>query len=261
MKRFLIKANKRLMSFYLLIILLVIWQLAPSLGWTNPMYVPSLSTIATEAVKMTIPQVLLNVGVSLRRVLIGFLLCVAGGLPLAFLMGGAVPKVALALRSLMQFLSQIPAYILFPVITMIWGPGEKSIAIVIFWSGFWPLLFTTIQGIQDIDPKLIRCARTMNAGPLTLFVKVILPAVLPNLMRGIRLGMTNCFLILIGAETMGGESGIGWLINHSQRMGQVPLIYLGAILAAVLGFLLNLLMLKLENRIVKWKQLPEDAAA
>jgi len=258
MKHIIGRANNTLMNFYLLIALLLLWQFAPALGLVNPMYVPALSTVAKEAGAMTVNAVLRQVGLSLWRVARGFAICTALALPLAFLMAGAVPKAAEALGMLMSFLSQIPAYILYPVIVLIWGSGDVAIITVICWSGFWPLLFTLIQGIKEIDPKLIICAKTMNTGPIKLFSKIVFPAVFPNVMRGIRIGLTNSFLILIGAETMGGDGGIGWLISNSQRMAKIPRIYLGVILAAVLGFLLNYIMSRVEQSVVRWKPVMED---
>jgi NitT/TauT family transport system permease protein len=258
MKRFLIAANNKLMGFYLLIIVLVLWEIAPAMGWVNPTYIPAISTIVGEAIAVG-PTLFVHIGVSFRRVLIGFACCVIVGLPLAFILGGAIPKAATVLRALMQFLSQIPAYILYPVIVMIAGAGEFPIEIVIFWAGFWPILFTTIQGIQDIDPKVIRAAKAMSAKPVFLFFKVVVPSVFPNIMRGIRLGMTSCFLILIGAETMGGKEGIGWLISNSNRMAKINRMYVGVFLSAILGFALNYAMQKLESGVTKWKEVPEEA--
>ncbi|MDR1599083.1 MAG: ABC transporter permease [Oscillospiraceae bacterium] len=257
MKRFLTALNDRLSGYYILIAILVIWQIAPSLGWTNPTYIPPPSTILTKS-EVSLLTVATHILVSFRRVLAGFLVCAAVGLPLAFLLGGAAPKAAAALRALMQFLSQIPPYILYPVVALFIGVGERAIIIIVFWSGMWPLLFSTIQGIQDIDPSLIRAARAMGARPLFLFFKVVVPGVFPNLTRGVRLGMTNCFLILIGAETMGGKEGIGWFISNSSRMAKINRVYLGAFLVAALGVALNWAMVKLEKNVVKWKRVPDE---
>ncbi|MDR1061470.1 MAG: ABC transporter permease subunit [Clostridiales bacterium] len=258
MGRLVSRANGALMHFYLLIALLLLWQFAPALGLVNPMFVPALSTVAREAGAMTPQTVLLHVWISFWRVLRGFSICAALALPLAFLMAGAAPKASGALGMLMSFLSQIPAYILYPIIVLLWGSGDRAILTVICWSGFWPLLFTAIQGIRDVDPKLILCARAMGTNPILLFGKIILPAVFPNIMRGVRIGLTNSFLILIGAETMGGENGIGWMISNAQRMAKIPRIYLGVILAAALGFLLNFIVARVERRVVRWKPVTED---
>jgi NitT/TauT family transport system permease protein len=259
MKRFLIALNDKLMGFYLLIAMLVLWQVAASAGWVNASYIPAITTIAHEGAVLGVGVVLNHILSSLRRVAVGFVFCAAAGLPAAFILGGAIPKASTVLNALLQFLSQIPPYIIFSVILLLFGPGEISIEFVVFWSGFWPTLFTIIQGVQDIDSMLIRAAKSMKANPVFLFFKVVVPAVLPNIMRGIRLGMTNCFLILIAAETMGATDGIGWLISNGVRMGKVNRVFLGAFLVAIVGFALNYAMQVLEANTTKWKRLSEEA--
>jgi len=247
----------------LIILLIILWEAAPRLGWANPTFIPPFSTVLNTVFGAggdTPPSIAIShIANSLRRVLIGFAICVILGVPIAFLLGGAFPKVTPWLRSLFQFLSQIPPYILYPVIILFMSQGETGIIFIITWTGFWPVLFTTLAGIADIDPKLIKCARGMNANRFVIFFKVVIPAVFPNIMRGIRLGLNVGFLILIGAETMGANSGVGWLIQNAQRMGNVNRIYLGALMAAIIGSLLNWVMEKIESRVVSWKPLPEEA--
>jgi NitT/TauT family transport system permease protein len=257
-KGFLFALNNKLMNFYMLFLFLFVWQFAPALGWVNPVFIPAFSTIMGEAAEMTLPVVLLHIAFSLRRVVIGFLICMAAALPVGFILAGAMPRIAAVLQALMKFLSQIPPYILYSVIAIVSGPGEKAIIFVIVWSAFWPILFTTIQGINDIDTRLILCARSMSAGPILIFFKVVLPAVFPNLMRGVRQGMTMAFLMLIGAESMGAQSGIGWLIHNAQNMGYINRIYLGALMTAVVGFLLNYTMSFLEKKLTIWKEADEN---
>jgi NitT/TauT family transport system permease protein len=118
-----------------------------------------------------------------------------------------------------------------------------------------------MAGIQNVDPLLVRCAKAMSAGPVTIFFKVVLPAAFPAIMTGIRSGLTMSFLMLIGAESMGADSGLGWLIHNAQSMGFVPRIYLGAILVAGVGLLLNVLLEALEKSIVDWKETTEGRHA
>jgi NitT/TauT family transport system permease protein len=257
-KKILFGLNDKLMNVYLLILFILLWQFAPALGWTNPIFIPSFSTIIYEAAALTLPKVLMHVGHSLRRVIVGFVICMAAALPVGFILAGALPRIAAVLQALMKFLSQIPPYILYSVIAIVSGPGEKAITFVIVWSAFWPVLFTTIQGIGDIDARLIRCARSMSAGHISVFFKVVVPAVFPNLMRGVRQGMTMAFLMLIGAESMGAQSGIGWLIHNAQVMGYINRIYLGALLTAVIGFLLNFTMTYIEKKLTVWKEVSEN---
>ncbi len=253
--------HNKLLSWYLFLLLLLIWELAPRLGWVSPVFVPPFSEVIRVGLDMTVIKMIVYISVSLKRVFIGFLLAAALALPVGFILAGALPAVARFLKTLTVFLSQIPPFILFPIFVVIAGVGEGGIYTVIFWSSFWPILFTTMAGIQNVDPLLVRCAKAMSAGPVTIFFKVVLPAAFPAIMTGIRSGLTMSFLMLIGAESMGADSGLGWLIHNAQSMGFVPRIYLGAILVAGVGLLLNVLLEALEKSIVDWKETPEGRHA
>lgn len=258
MIQFLRQVNSKLMSLYLFILLILVWEIVPRTGLVSPVFVPPFSRIVQVGIDLSLTKILLYISVSLKRVFVGFLISTALALPVGFILAGALPAVARFIRPLTVFLSQIPPFILFPIFVIIIGVGEGGIYTVIFWSSFWPILFTTIAGIQNVDPLLVRCARAMSAGRVQIFFKVVLPAAFPAIMTGIRSGLTMSFLMLIGAESMGADSGLGWLIHNAQSMGFVPRIYLGAILVAGVGLALNYLLEALEKSIVDWKEIPED---
>lgn len=261
MRRVLASLNNRLLSWYLFILFLLLWELVPRLGLVNPIFVPPFSRVIQTGLDLSVFNIIVYIAISLKRVFIGFLLAALLALPVGFILAGALPAVARFLRPLTVFLSQIPPFILFPIFVIIIGVGEGGIYTVIFWSSFWPILFTTISGIQSVDPLLVRCAKGMSAGPVTIFFKVVLPAAFPAIMTGIRSGLTMSFLMLIGAESMGADSGMGWLIHNAQSMGFIPRIYLGAIMVAGVGLALNYLLEALEKTIVDWKEVPEGKNA
>jgi len=249
--------HSKLSGTYLIIIFILVWQFSHNFGWTNPLYVPPFTTVIDDGAYIGISKILIHISISLKRVIVGFAISASIALPLGFVLGGGVPKLAKVLRPLISFLQQIPPYILYPVFMLVIGPGENGIHLVIFWSVFWPVLNTTIQGVGELDAKLIRAARTMSAKGVTVFFKIVLPAVFPNLMRGIRSGLTMGFLMLIGAESMGADSGLGWMINNAQRMAWVPRVYLGALIVCIIGFLLNWWLGVIERTFVDWKQVTE----
>jgi NitT/TauT family transport system permease protein len=253
LKKLLVSINDKLIGTYLIVLFILVWQFASNFGWTNPHYVPPFTTVLADGAFIGAEKIFIHIAISLKRVVVGFTIACLAGLPLGFILGGGIPKVAEVLRPLITFLQQIPPYILYPVFMLIIGPGENGIHLVIFWSVFWPVLNTTTQGMREIDAKLIRCARSMSASGLTVFFKVVMPAVFPNLMRGIRNGLTMGFLMLIGAESMGADSGIGWMINNAQRMAWVPRVYLGALIVCIVGFLLNWWLGVIERTFVDWK--------
>ncbi|NLD46182.1 MAG: ABC transporter permease subunit, partial [Clostridiaceae bacterium] len=95
---------------------------------------------------------------------------------------------------------------------------------------------------------------------LTIFFKIIIPGALSSILTGMRTGMTMSFMMLIGAETLGADSGLGWLIHNAKSMGFIPRIYLAAILIAVLGLGVNYIFQWLEENIIIWKEVTHDKA-
>ena len=258
MRKFLSEWSKRLLPFYIIAVFFAFWEIAPRVGLANPHFIPPFSAIVLDAVNMTLPRIFVEISVSLKRILIGFSLASLVALPTGFLLGGAFPKVSQFLKPLLSFLSQIPAFILFPIFVVIFGIGERGIYTVILWAAFWPVLFTTITGVQQVDPILVKSARGMGASQIVIFFKVILPGALSSIMTGMRTGMTMSFMMLIGAESLGADSGMGWLIHNSQSMARIPRIYLAAILVAVVGLAINYLLQWLEDTIIIWKDASQD---
>jgi NitT/TauT family transport system permease protein len=257
MKRIWLYISEKLSAFYLILLFFAAWQIIPSLGLVNTHFFPPLSQVLSEAGKVGYANILVNILVSLRRVAVGFLLATAVALPLGFVLAGAFRRLADLLSPLTTFLAQIPPFILFPVFVVIFGTGELSVHIVIFWSAVWPILFYTVTGATQVDSQLVKSARSMGADKLSIFFYVILPSSLPSILTGMRSGLTLCFMMLIGAETMGASSGMGWQINMAKRMAVVPRIYLITMVVAVVGLLINYLFELLENRIVIWKDVEE----
>lgn len=255
----LIAAHRKLLSFYLFILVLIIWEIAPRLGLVSSVFVPPFSRIVKTAMDLGLATMLLYISISLKRVFVGFVLATALALPVGFILAGALPRLADFIRPLTKFLSSIPPFILFPIFVIIIGIGEGGIYTVIFWSSFWPILFTTIAGIQNVDPLLIRAARSMSANTLVIFGKVILPGASPTLITGIRTGLTMSFFMLIGSESMGADSGMGWMIHNAQSMGFVERIYLGAIMVAGTGLVLNYVLQYLEGTLLYWRQAPDSS--
>jgi len=238
---------------YLVLAVLVLWQLAPTLGLVDPVYLPPLTRVLAESEALGLTRLAGDVGMSLLRIVVGFSLATALALALGFVLAGAFKRIAAFIRPLMVFLSQIPPFILFPVFIIVIGVGETSILFVIVWSAFWLILFSTITGFSQTDPQLMKIARSMTAGRLTVFLSVVVPGALPHIMTGMRNGLTLAFMMLIGAETMGAASGMGWEINMAQRMAVIPRIYLIALVVAVVGLIVNYLFEWLERRLVVWQ--------
>lgn len=247
--------HRRLLGWYGLAFLAVIWEAGPRYGWIDSQFFPPPSSILAEGAKLAAKgELLVHVVASLRRAFTGLAVAVAVGVPLGFVLGGWFPRVTRFLRPLLRLLGQINAFSLFPLFVLFFGIGELAKFCIILWSCFWPILFTTIAGVQGVDPLHVKVARSMGSGRLTLFVRVLFPGALPSILTGVRLGATVAFLMLIAAEMIGASTGLGWLVHNSSCNYVIPRLYLAAAVIALLGMAMNAFLHLLEGKVLHWKQ-------
>lgn len=230
---------------------LALWQLAPALGIVDPAFIPPPSVVCRSVAGLVgTGEMFLHASASLKRVLAGFGLAVAAAVPLGFALGGGMPALGRFLGPLLTLLGQVNAFSLFPIFILFFGIGEIAKVAIIFWSSVWPILSMTIAGVRNVDPSLLKAARSMGASRWMIFRKVVLPAAAPSVFTGIRIGATVAFLMLIAAEMVGASTGLGWLIHNSQVNYIIPRVFAAAIAIALLGMGTNTLLRRLESRIV-----------
>jgi len=250
--------NDRLLGWYGIIFLIAIWEVAPRLGWIDSQFFPPPSLIIAEGIKMAERgELLIQITSSLQRLFQGLAAALVVGIPLGFILGGWFPRLTHFLRPLLRLFAQLNAFALFPLFVLFFGIGELAKFAVIFWSCLWPILFTTIAGVQGVDPLYVKVARSMGSGRLTIFVRVLFPGALPSIFTGIRLGATVAFLMLIAAEMIGATAGLGWVVLNSQVNYVIPRLYLAAAIIAFLGMGMNYLIHFIEASVIKWKEIAE----
>lgn len=248
----------RLINISGLVALFLLWEILPRTGIINGQFIPPLSVVCWEIAKMANDgSLFLHVTASLQRTIVGLLLAVGLAVPMGFLLGGVFPALSKQLRPLFRLFGQINAFSLFPIFILFFGIGEIAKLAIIFWSTVWPVLFTTIVGVRNIDPLYIKSARSMGADKATIFNKVVLPGAAPVIFTGVRTGASHAFLMLIAAEMIGAHAGLGWVIHNSEVNAIMPRLFAGMIVIAILGAALNYVLYMLEESLVDWKQAVE----
>jgi NitT/TauT family transport system permease protein len=238
-----------------IIVFIALWEIGPRAGFIDPQFVSTPSTIVKTMWIMTQSgDLILNTLVSLQRALIAFAIAVAVAVPLGFLLGGWFTTLEKILNPLLQVLGQVNPFTIFPVIVLFFGIGEIAKVIIIFWVAVWPILFNTVAGAKNVDATLVKCARAMGASKPVLFYKVILPAAAPYIFTGLRMSTGISFFMLIGAEMIGASRGLGWLVLNSQTNYQIPRLYAGVVTIALLGLLISNLVIRLEKRVIVWRE-------
>jgi NitT/TauT family transport system permease protein len=139
------------------------------------------------------------------------------------------------------------------VFILLLGIGETSKITMVIYSCAWPLLLNTVAAVKQVDPLLIKSARTMGATPQQLFRKVILPAALPTIFVGIRLASASAMLVLVASEMVGAKAGLGYLIIYSQYSFLIPQMYFGIVGITVIGLFFNAILEALERYFMRWK--------
>lgn len=238
----------------ILILLLIIWEMAPKIGWVERTFFPPFSEVAKAWWNLIVTgQLADHFKASIIRSGVGFLLAVFVSVPLGLLIGW-YPKMRELLNPMLELFRNTAALALLPVFILLLGIGETSKISIVLFACIWPILLNTIAAVREVDPLLIKSAKSMGLQDVKLFWKVILPASVPTIFTGIRMAGTSAILVLIAAEMIGAKEGLGYLITFTQYNFQIPEMYAGIISIALLGVIVNQFLLALERQFSKWKQ-------
>jgi NitT/TauT family transport system permease protein len=237
-----------------IVIFLALWEALPRLGIVSDAYLsPPSAVIASIAQLVETGQLWKHMAASLQRSLWGLVLASFSGVVLGLLIGSS-KRLAAIVDPVLQLFRQTSAFALFPVFILFLGIGELSKVAIIFWASFWPVLLSTVSGVKQVDRLLVNSALSMGASQRFIFFKVVLPASLPSIFTGVRLAGAYSITALVAAEMIGAHSGLGFLTLNSQETFQIPTMYAGILLLAVLGLVLNYLLALLERRLLRWRR-------
>jgi NitT/TauT family transport system permease protein len=237
----------------LVLALLAFWEAIPRLGWTDPAFLPPFSDVIAAGWQLAQTGELYDdVAASLLRALSGFLISVVLIVPLGLAVGWYA-RLGDFLNQFIEVCRNTAPLALLPVFILLLGIGELSKVTMVVYSCAWPLLLNTIAAVKQVDPLLVKSARTMGANPQQLFRKVILPAALPTIFVGIRLASASAMLVLVASEMVGAKAGLGYLIIYSQYSFLIPQMYFGILGITVIGLTFNAVLEALEGRLMRWK--------
>jgi len=214
--------------------LATLYQLDAYIRFTN---IPAPAEVLDKLIEVNqSPQFLTNIGISVRRILLGFFVAAGLGITLGLLIGRYRPVRMLTLPALEVF-RPIPAIAWVPMSIMLWPDNEVSIVFITFIGAFFPILLNTIHGVEAIDPVLMRAARCLGCPERKLLWQVMLPAALPHIFTGLAVGMGVAWVSLIAAEMISGQFGIGYFTWEAYSLISYAEIALGMITIGVLGLL------------------------
>ncbi|MFQ5612566.1 MAG: ABC transporter permease [Anaerolineae bacterium] len=244
----------RLISIFSPFIVLILWEITVQVGILDRRFFPPPTRVIGVLSQMVISGELWeHLGISLQRIVFGFLLGSIPGILIGLLMGWS-KAVRAFVDPIVAATYPIPKISLLPLLLVIFGLGEASKVVTVAIAGFFLVLISTAHGVMRIDPILVQAAQNYGATGWKLFAKVILPASLPSIFTGLRLSLGVSLLIIVAAEFVAANRGIGYLIWISWSTLSVGKMYVGLVVIAVLGLLFTNGLERMGQALMPWAQ-------
>ncbi|GAB2506852.1 hypothetical protein GCM10027064_00450 [Microbacterium petrolearium] len=232
-------------------VILAAWWLVTATGIVPTYRLPTPASVVTAAIQLgESGQLWLHIAISLQRVLLGFLFGSVAGLAVAAVVGLSRAGDVL-FGPLLAALRAVPSLAWVPLLILWMQIGEESKVTLVAIGAFFPVFTTVALGLKHVDPLLVEAGRSFGYRGWDLFRTVQLPAAVPSLISGLRLGLAQAWLFLVAAELLGASMGLGWLLSTAQTTGRVDQILLAIILLALLGTATNALLQLAERRLLR----------
>jgi NitT/TauT family transport system permease protein len=233
---------------------LLVWQAASDAGLIDQRYVPSPVAIAEAGWSLAATGDLgKHIWASLRRLAIGFVLGAVPGILLGIVMGLS-RWVRAVLDPLVAALYPIPKVAILPLLMLVFGLGDASKVAVVAMSVLFLTIINTTAGVVQLDRIYFDVAQNYGTPWYKLFTRVILPGALPTIFAGLRIALGVSLVVLVSAEFVASNSGIGYLIWTSWQTLVVENMFVGIIVVTILGVLTTFLLRECERLLVPWRQ-------
>jgi NitT/TauT family transport system permease protein len=233
-------------------LLLALWHY--SIIWTATKIFPSPMNVERAVVELLHQNVLwADIGDSLRRVAVGFGAAVIIGIPLGLTLGW-IPAANQVINPTLQILRPISPIAWIPVSIIFFGIGDRAAIFLIFLGSFFPIVVACVSGVSSVPPVLRSAGRNFGLSTTQLLKRVIFPAALPQILIGIRISLGIAWLVVVAAEMIAVDSGLGYLIIDSRNSGKrYDLVVAAMLMIGLIGLALDLSFRKLERiKSVRW---------
>lgn len=252
-QRISIAAQERIIGILSPIILLLIWQLLGTFGVIDERFVPTPSSIAKTAYEMMVNGTLLvHLKASFIRIGSGFVIGSIIGVALGVLMGLS-RWLRAALDPIVAAIYPIPKISLLPLVMVFFGLGEASKIFIIAFAVVFIVLINTMAGVMSISDIYFDVAKNYRASKAKLFLRVVIPGALPSIFVGLRLAIGVALILIVAAEFVAAQAGIGYLIWTSFEVMRIEEMFVGIILITIIGLVTTFVLKEVERWVLPWK--------
>ena len=246
------KIRTAILPWLLPLAILTAWEITARLGWLSSRVLPEPWAVLKAAWALSVSgELLTHVKVSASRAAAGF--AIGGGLGLSLgLFTGSFRWAETALDTTLQMIRNIPPLALIPLVILWFGIDESAKLFLISFGVFFVVYINTFHGIRSVDPGLIEMGKSYGLSGWGLYREVILPAALGSILVGVRYALGFVWVLLIVAETISAQAGIGYMTMNAREFLQTDVVLLGILLYALLGKLADFSARQLERRWLRW---------
>jgi NitT/TauT family transport system permease protein len=240
------------------LLLLAVWHFAVQAGMTR--LIPSPAEVAEYMVDFVWGGIWddafsatmhIHLIASMSRVYGGFALAAIVAVPLGILIGRNDTIRAL-LDPFLQLMRPIPVTAWLPLSMILFGLGPRSAFFLVFLGAFYPILLNTVFGVRSVEKRLFEAASMLGCSPSAQFTKVVLPAALPSIFTGLRLGLGLAWFVIVVGEMTGVPQGLGAVIMDGRTLSRTELVICGMIVIGIAGFLSDRVVVTVMNRLLRW---------
>ncbi len=239
------------------IALCAVWAAVTMTGLVGPSYLPTPQAMFSEFVTLLEDgykgkSLWAHIEVSLMRTLVGFAIGCAVGIPLG-LLSGYSKKVGAMFSPVMAFVRPIPPIAFIPMAVLYFGLGETGKIVLILFTAFNYAFVNAHAGAASVPMAYYRAAQSIGLTSRQIFVRIVIPAAVPQIFTGLKVAMALSWAVVVAAELVGAQAGLGFMISDAALLFRIPVVFIGIALIGVIGLVLNAILSGSEDKLVHWK--------
>jgi NitT/TauT family transport system permease protein len=245
-----------IISITAIALLLLVWYLVTNLGLVGPRQLPTPQALINQFITLATNgyqgnSLLSQVQASLGRTLIGFFIGATAGITVG-LAGGYSRLIGAVITPIMAFIRPIPPIAFIPMVVLYLGLGETGKIVLIMVTAFNYSVVNAQAGAAGTPIAYRRAAATLGLSQFQEFFRIIVPSALPAIFTGLRVALALSWAVVVAAELVGAQRGLGYMINNAALLFDIPTVFIGIILIGLIGMTLNGIIGVVEKKLVHW---------
>lgn len=258
LKDFVFKHKYTLISVAAVLVLLILWEMGSIFSWFNPKFIPNMSTVWSSFLN-TLENgyngfsLWEHLWSSMRRLLIAVFFAFMIAVPLG-LLAGSNPVIHAIVDPFIEFYRALPPLAYYTLLVLWFGIGDMSKIVLLTLNAFPPIFIPTVFSVSQIPRDRINGARSLGSSGVDLFVSVVFPSCLPDILTGLRTAVGSAYATMVAAEMVAAVSGIGWLVLDASKYVRYDIVYFGIIIMGAIALLIDAVIRQIIKRLTPWSQ-------